>query len=75
MRDMDIILILFKFWNVCFVFSLLLIALRTDAKEMFFEIFGTLFIQGILSFIFSSILIYVLLPFTIPYSIINIFKN
>jgi hypothetical protein len=75
MWEMDMIIILLKFWNVCFVFSLLLMALRTDAKEMFFEIFGRLFVQGILSFIFSVIMIYVLLPFTIPYSIVNIFKN
>lgn len=75
MSGIDIIIASFKIWNVLFLFGFLLIAFRSDAREMFMEIFGQLLVQGILSFIFSVIVIYVLIPLTIPYSIKNIFKS
>jgi hypothetical protein len=73
---MDVLIIgLIKFWTVSWLISVVLILFRTDSTAMFLEIFKNILKPNIFSFIVSLVIIYVLLPFTIPYSISNIIKG
>lgn len=64
-----------KFWSVAWCVSILLIALRKDSAPILVEILSLLVTNNVFSFIVSAILIYILLPFTIPHSVANIFKS
>jgi hypothetical protein len=67
--------IVFRFWTICWVISILLILLRSDNMFILSKIFGMLFIENIFSFILSIVLIYIITPLTIPFSIYNIIKS
>jgi len=67
--------IFLKFWSICWIFSILLILLRSDNFFILSKIFGMLFVENVFSFILSVVLIYAITPFTIPFSIYNIIKN
>ncbi len=62
----------FYIWNVLLLFSIALIFLRNDWKEMFTDIFSQLITPNLLGFLVCFIIIYIVLPLTIPYSIKNI---
>ena len=68
-------LFILKFWGFAWLLSVLLLTFRKDFKPISVEIISMLIVNNAFTFIISVLLIYAILPFTIPYSIANILKN
>lgn len=68
-------LYMIEFWSYAWVLSVILLSLRDDNKGIFIEIMAMLLLPNFFTFIVSVVLIYAILPFTIPYSIANILKK
>lgn len=65
----------FKLW-ICFVIlALSLLPFRSDGKIVILEILGMLFTNRLIGFIFSALVLFIFLPFTVPYSIKNIINK
>jgi len=72
---MKMFLYMLEFWSYAWVLSVILLSLRDDNKGIFIEIMAMLLLPSFFTFMVSVVLIYVILPFTIPYSIAKILKN
>lgn len=59
-------------WSILWVIGLLLIFLRSDARELLIELYTMLLFKNIFSFCATAIMIYIFIPFTILHSIRNI---
>lgn len=70
-----IIIGILKFWSVAWVVSIMLMVFRADSTAMFSEVFSVLAQPNLFSILVSVVLIYIMLPLTIPYSIANIIKS
>lgn len=72
---LDGIVVLLSIWGILCMIALLLISLRRD-KEFVYEDINKLFLKPSLYLqILSVIMLYFILPISIPYSIAHIFKK
>jgi hypothetical protein len=64
-----------KVWIWFLSISLCLIPFRTDGRILIMEILTMLFSNRLTGFVFSAILLFIFLPFTVPHSINNIINK
>ncbi len=65
----------FKLWTCFVLLALLLLPFRNDGKIVITEILGMLFTNRLIGLIFSALVLFIFLPFTVPYSIKNIINK
>jgi hypothetical protein len=66
---------LFFVWNHLFLASILLLFFRSDAKELLLELYQMLTYRDLIGLFLSIFLIYMMFPFTIIHSLINIWRR
>lgn len=69
------ILFLIIIWSCIDIFALLLVAIRRDFNEVFEDLGKLLFPGKIYLSVFGFIMIWLILPFSIPYSIAHFLKK
>lgn len=65
---------LFIIWNYIWLLSLVLMCLRSDAKDMLVDIFDFFCVKDLIGTFFCLVAVYFFLPFTIIRSLENILK-
>lgn len=64
-----------KIWIYFLSLGVCLLPFRSDGSLIMTDIVGMLFSNRIIGFVFSATLLFLFLPFTVPYSIANIINK
>jgi uncharacterized membrane protein len=70
-----LMMLFFKIWSVVWLVGFLLLFLRKDANIVVKDLVSMFTQPNIFALATSVVLAYLFIPITIPYSIVNIFKN
>ena len=63
-----------KWWSILAIFALFIIMFRDDSDKIIYDLKGVKNNIWYMTF-FNCVLVYLILPFTIPYSFVRIFNK